>query len=57
MTYEKRAQIVNKCLNFFADTTDVDYVEELSAAEVQREYAECRDMARDFPEIKKYFPL
>ena len=46
-------QRVNNALNFFSDTTGIDYCEGLSAAEIMQEDKINSDSVADFNELRK----
>lgn len=54
MTYAETYTRCNAALNFFADTTDVDYLAGLSAAEVMQEDSVNKSMAIDIKELRQF---
>lgn len=53
MSYNKIVSRVNAALNFFADTTDVDYMEGFSCAEVMSQDADIKQEVWLFPELRR----
>jgi hypothetical protein len=53
--YTTIVEACNKCANFFADTTDVDYYSDQNTSMVMRDFSEYKENARGmFPELRPF---